>query len=59
MHWLKAHEDRLQAHAHGQLVIVRKPGHKRLQLEIVSRRRSDSSALLKGFGGHVEKLPRN
>ena len=58
-HWVKAHEDLLQAHAHGQLVIVRRPGRKRLQLEIVCRSRSDSSALLKEFGGRIEALPRN
>ena len=58
-HWLKAHEDLLQAHAHGQLVIVRRPGRKRLELEIVCRSRSGSSALLKEFGGRIEALPRN
>src|SRR5512132_4378899 len=57
--WLKAHEDLLQAHAHGQLVIVRRPERKRLELEIVCRSRSDSSALLKEFGGRIEALPRN
>jgi ribosomal protein L11 methyltransferase len=57
--WLKAREDLLQAHAHGQLVIVRRPGRKRLELEIVFRSRSDSSALLKEFGGRIEALPRN
>ena len=57
--WLKAHEDLLQAHAHGQLVIVRRPERKRLELEIVCRSRSDSSALLTEFGGWIEALPRN
>jgi len=57
--WLKAHEDLLQAHAHGQLVIVRRPERKRLELEIVCRSRSDSSALLTDFGGRIEALPRN
>ena len=59
LHWVKAHEDLLQAHAFGQLVIVRRPGRKRLELEIVCRSRSDSSALLKEFGGRIEALPRN
>jgi ribosomal protein L11 methyltransferase len=59
LHWVKAHEDFLQAHAHGQLVIVRRPERKRLELEIVCRSRSDSSALLKEFGGRIEALPRN
>ena len=59
MHWVNAHEDLLQAHAHGQLVIVRRPERKRLELEIVCRSRSDSCALLKEFGGRIEALPRN
>jgi len=59
MHWVEAHEDALQAKASGQLVIVRRPGRKRLELEIVCRSRSDSSALLKEFGGRIEALPRN
>src|SRR5215216_2894823 len=57
--WLKAHEDLLQAHAHGQLVTVRRPGRKRLELEIICSSRSDSSALLKEFGGRIKALPRN
>ena len=57
--WLKAHEDLLQAHAHGQLVIVRRPERKRLELEIVCRSRSNASALLKEFGGRIEALPRS
>ena len=59
LHWVKAHEDLLQARAFGQLVIVRRPGRKRLDLEIACRSRSDSSALLKEFGGRIEALPRN
>ena len=58
-HWVKAHEDLLQARAFGQLVIVRRPGRKRLELEIVCRSRTDSSALRKEFGGRIEVLPRN
>src|SRR3954447_9582400 len=59
LQWLKAHEDLLQARALGQLVIVRTPGRKRLELEIVCRSQSASSALLKEFGGRIETLPRN
>jgi ribosomal protein L11 methyltransferase len=59
LHWVKAHEDLLQALAHGQLVIVRRPERKRLELEIVCRSRSHSSALLKEFGGRIEAFPRN
>ena len=57
--WVKAHEDALQAKARGQFVIVRRPGHKRLELEIVCRSRSESSVLLEEFGGRIEALPRN
>jgi ribosomal protein L11 methyltransferase len=59
MRWLKAHEDLLQGRAHGQLVVVRRPGRKRVKLEIICRSRSDSSALLNEFGGRIEALPRN
>ena len=59
MHWVKAHEDALQAKASGQLVIIRRPERKRLELEIVCRSRSASSALLKEFGGRIEAVPRN
>ncbi len=57
--WLEAREELLQARAHGQLVIVRRPERKRLELEIVCRSRSNSSALLTEFGGRIEALPRN
>jgi ribosomal protein L11 methyltransferase len=58
-HWLKRHENLLQERASGQLVIVRAPGRKRLELEIICRSRSDSAALLEEFGGRIEALPRN
>ena len=59
LHWVRTHEELLQKHADGQLVVVRRPGRERLELEIVCRSRSGSSALLKGFGGRIEALPRN
>ena len=59
VHWVEAHEDLLQAHAHGHLVLVQRPGRKRLEVEVACARRRDSSALVKKFGGHVEALPRN
>jgi ribosomal protein L11 methyltransferase len=59
LHWVKAKESLLQARDCGQLVIVSRPACKRLELEIVCRSRSDSSALLKKFGGRIEALPRN
>jgi ribosomal protein L11 methyltransferase len=59
LRWVKSHDYLLQAYAQGQLVIVRKPGRKRLELEIVCRSRSYSSALVKEFGGRIKALPRN
>ena len=57
--WVNAHEDLLQALAQGRLVIVQKPGRQRLELEIIARSRSDSSALRRKFGGQIEALPPN
>jgi ribosomal protein L11 methyltransferase len=57
--WIEAQEDLLQLQAHGQLVIVERPGRKRLQLSAVYRSHRISAALLKKFGGRVERLPRN
>ena len=59
VHWVKAHEDALEVKAPRQLVMVQQPGCKRLELEIVCRSQSYSSALLKEFGGRVEALPSN
>jgi ribosomal protein L11 methyltransferase len=58
-HWVEAHRDLLQAHAHGQLVLVQRPGRKHLKLEIACARRREASALVKKFGGRIEALPRN
>jgi ribosomal protein L11 methyltransferase len=59
LRWVRAHEELLQKHAEGQLVLVRRSGRKYLDLEIVCRSRTDSSALLKRFGGRIKVLPRN
>jgi ribosomal protein L11 methyltransferase len=59
LRWVKGHEDLLQAYSGGQLVIVCRPGRKRLELEIVCRSRSNSTALLRRFGGQAQILPRN
>jgi len=58
-HWVEAHHDLLQAHVRGRLVLVQRPGHKHLKLEIACARRRDSSALVKKFGGRIETLPRS
>ena len=57
-HWVEAHQDLLQTHAHGSLVLVQKPGRQRLEVEIACGRR-DSCALVKKFGGRIEALPQN
>jgi ribosomal protein L11 methyltransferase len=57
--WVKANEELLQAHVHGQLVIVRRPRRKLLQLEIACSSRKASRALVADFGGRIEKLQRN
>jgi ribosomal protein L11 methyltransferase len=57
--WVQAHQELLQAYAHGQLVIVRRPRRKFLQLEIVCSSQKALRRLVADFGGHIEKLPRN
>ena len=57
--WIEAHEASLQAHSNGRLVIVRRPGCKRLRLEIVCSSRSAARTLFKQFGGRVRELPRD
>lgn len=57
--WVEANRKILQAAAQGALVIVKRPGHKRFQLEIACNSRAGSRALLEQFGGRVEKLPHN
>lgn len=58
INWIKAHKKLLEAHAHGQLVIVGRPQRKHLQLEIVCSSRKASRRLIAEFGGRTEKLPR-
>ena len=57
--WLIKHEDILQARARGRLVIISRPGRKRLQLEIACTSRDLSRKLIEEFGGHAEKWPRD
>ena len=57
--WLSAHENILQTRARGRLVIISRPGRKRLQLEIACTSRNDSRKLIEEFGGHTEKWPRD
>jgi ribosomal protein L11 methyltransferase len=57
--WLSAHENILQARSRGSLVIISRPGCKRLQLEVACRSRNVSREFIEEFGGHAEKWPRN
>ena len=57
--WLRAHENILQMRAHGRLVVISRPGRKRLQLEIASRSRNPCRKLVEEFGGRIETWPRD
>src|SRR5215510_2197428 len=59
LRWFKAYEDLLQAYAQSELVIVRRPGRKRLALEMICHSRSESTVLLKEFGDRIKASPRN
>jgi len=59
LHWLAVHENVLQSQAQGKLVIVSRPGRKRLKLEVTCASQKLAGKLLKKFGGRVEKWPRN
>jgi ribosomal protein L11 methyltransferase len=57
--WLNAHENILQARSRGRLVIISRPGRKRLQLEIACSSLNESRKLVEEFGGRTEKWPRD
>jgi ribosomal protein L11 methyltransferase len=57
--WLRAHESILQARSDGSLVIISRPGRKRLQLEIACSSLNESRKLIEEFGGRIEKWPRD
>ena len=57
--WLSARENNLQARSHGGLVIISRPGRKRLQLEIACTSRNLARKLIEEFGGRAEKWPRD
>jgi ribosomal protein L11 methyltransferase len=56
--WLSAREQILEARARGVLVVISRPGRKRLQLEIPCHSQRASQRFIHDFGGWVEKLPR-
>jgi ribosomal protein L11 methylase PrmA len=57
--WLREHESILQALSGGRLVIISRPGRKRLQLEIAGASRNLSRKLMEEFGGRTDKWPRD
>ena len=57
--WLSAHEIPLQARSRGRLVIISRPGRKRLQLEIACTSRNFARKLIEEFGGRAERWPRD
>jgi ribosomal protein L11 methyltransferase len=57
--WLSAREEILEARARGALVVISRPGRKRLQLEIPCHSKRGSQRFIHEFGGWVEKLPRD
>ena len=54
--WWIDNEKALRARAGEQLVIIERPGGKRLQLEVTSESRAPLRNLSAQFGGHIEKL---
>jgi ribosomal protein L11 methyltransferase len=57
--WLRAREEILEARSRGALIVISRPGRKRLQVEIACDSRRASQRLIHEFGGRVEKLPRD
>jgi len=57
--WLNARGEILEERARGGLVVISRPGRKRLQLEIACDSRRESQRFIREFGGRVEKLPRD
>jgi ribosomal protein L11 methyltransferase len=53
--WWLENEEILCARFGSELAVIERPDRKRLQIEVVC----DSPKLVKGFGGRVEKLPRD
>lgn len=57
--WWRENEDFFQAYAGAQLVSIERPDRKLVQLEVASPSRQKLTALVKEFGGRIEKLPRD
>src|SRR5437667_139280 len=56
--WLAANEDDLRRLTGNDLVVVVRPGKKRVQIEVACRSRSDAERLIKQLGGRARKSPR-
>ena len=57
--WVLANENKLQAYAGNQFVLIKQPGRKLLQVEIACRSAGDAQRCVSEFGGHFRKLQRN
>ncbi|PYK41832.1 MAG: hypothetical protein DME60_01245 [Verrucomicrobia bacterium] len=57
--WLSAREEILEERARRALVVISRPGRKRLQLEIACDSRPESQRFIHEFGGRVERLSRD
>jgi ribosomal protein L11 methyltransferase len=58
-HWLKEHEEILQARFGGALSVISKPEGKRVQIEIACTSRSESEKVVQEFGGRAKRLGRD
>jgi ribosomal protein L11 methyltransferase len=57
--WLIANEELLRSRAREPLAIVERPDRKRALLEVACQSQKQARALVKEFGGRIEKLPRD
>jgi ribosomal protein L11 methyltransferase len=57
--WLNRYENILQTRSRGRLVIISRPGRKRLRLELACTSLNVSQKLIEEFGGRTEKWPRD
>lgn len=57
--WVMRHEATLQKQTNYGLAVIQSPNRKRLRLEVSSSSRQLVQSLLGGFGGAIERWPRN
>ena len=58
-HWLKEHEEILQARFGGALSIISRPERKRVQIEIACTSRKKALKVVQEFGGRAKRLGRD